>query len=121
MGAIFAEMLKGSPLFPVSESFLLLRLKTFQINKYTFTLSFTQGENDIDQLYLVISSLGTPNEEIWPGHAELPDYNKISFSKMAPVPMRSLVPSSVPGCTDFLEKFLVYDSSKRSPAKTVRE
>ena len=25
------------------------------------------GENDIDQLGIVIRALGTPNEEIWPG------------------------------------------------------
>ncbi|CAL8090277.1 unnamed protein product [Orchesella dallaii] len=90
-GAIFAEMLKGSPVFP--------------------------GENDIDQLYLVISSLGTPNEDTWPGHSELPDYNKISFSKMCPVPLETLVPSDVPGCSDFLRKFLIYDSNKRLSAK----
>ncbi len=81
---------------------------------------FTQGENDIDQLYLVISSLGTPNEESWPGHMELPDYNKISFSKMIPVPMEKLVPSTIPGSSDFLGKFLVYDSSQRISAKNVR-
>ena len=25
------------------------------------------GENDIDQLGIVIRALGTPNEDIWPG------------------------------------------------------
>jgi len=90
-GAIFAEMLKGEPLFP--------------------------GENDIDQLYKVIASLGTPDEVIWPGRTELPDYNKISFMKMKAVPLEKLVPSDVPGCADFLSQFLLYDSTARLPAK----
>ena len=41
VGCIFGELLNFSPLFP--------------------------GENDIDQLGIVIRKLGTPNEECWPG------------------------------------------------------
>lgn len=41
VGCIFGELLNCSPLFP--------------------------GENDIDQLGIVIRKLGTPNEECWPG------------------------------------------------------
>ena len=41
VGCIFGELLNNSPIFP--------------------------GENDIDQLGIVIRVLGTPNEQIWPG------------------------------------------------------
>jgi len=41
IGCIFGELLNNSPIFP--------------------------GENDIDQLGIVIRVLGTPNEQIWPG------------------------------------------------------
>ena len=41
VGCIFGELLNNSPIFP--------------------------GENDIDQLGIVIRALGTPNERIWPG------------------------------------------------------
>ena len=78
-----------------------------------------KGENDIDQLYKVISSLGTPNEEIWPGHSELPDYNKISFSEMSPIPLNDMVTSNVPFAVDHLGKYLLYDSAKRIPAAMV--
>ena len=53
IGCILGELLTFSPIFP--------------------------GENDIDQLGLVIRTLGTPNERIWPGVKELPDYSKITF------------------------------------------
>jgi len=91
-GVIFAEMLISRPLF--------------------------LGENDIDQLYQVVSSLGTPNEEIWPGSSQLPDYNKISFSDIKPVPMEQLIPTKVVGSHQFLAKFIVYDSNKRIPAQS---
>ncbi|CAG7820564.1 unnamed protein product [Allacma fusca] len=90
-GCIIAEMLKGLPIFP--------------------------GENDIDQLYKVISSLGTPDETIWPGRTELPDYNKISFVAMEAIPLDQLVPSDVPLATAFVSKFLLYDASKRISAE----
>ena len=41
VGCIFGEMINRSPIFP--------------------------GENDIDQLGIVIRALGTPNDDIWPG------------------------------------------------------
>jgi cell cycle related kinase len=40
VGCIFGELMNHSPLFP--------------------------GSNDIDQLFLVLSKLGTPNPETWP-------------------------------------------------------
>ena len=53
VGCVLAELLNNCPLFP--------------------------GENDIDQLGLVIRHLGTPTEEVWPGVSGLPDFSKITF------------------------------------------
>lgn len=49
-GCVLGELCNSCPLFP--------------------------GENDIDQLGLVIRHLGTPTEEAWPGVSRLPDYSK---------------------------------------------
>ncbi|RZC37864.1 cyclin-dependent kinase 20, partial [Asbolus verrucosus] len=54
VGCILAEMIDKQPLFP--------------------------GETDIAQLAIVLATLGTPNEEVWPGLTTLPDYNKIAFT-----------------------------------------
>ncbi|XP_066914524.1 cyclin-dependent kinase 20-like [Clytia hemisphaerica] len=91
IGAIFGELLNNSPLFP--------------------------GESDIEQLCCVLKALGTPNEEIWPGLKELPDYNKITFPENQPVPMNQLVPDASEIELDLLQQFLVYDSKKRILAK----
>lgn len=61
VGCIFAEMVNGRPLFP--------------------------GDSEIDELFRVFRNLGTPNEEVWPGVSNLPDFKvppppSISFSTM---------------------------------------
>ncbi|XP_058463594.1 cyclin-dependent kinase 20 [Malaya genurostris] len=53
VGCVFAEMLRGVPLFA--------------------------GATDIEQLALVVCTLGTPNLKDWPEVRNLPDYNKIRF------------------------------------------
>ncbi|KAJ3044983.1 Cyclin-dependent kinase 20 [Rhizophlyctis rosea] len=91
VGCIFGELLNHSPLFP--------------------------GQNDIDQLYCVISILGTPTKETWPDLESLPDYNKIQFPSMPAVPLNQICPDASQEAVDLLKKFLVYPSSERIPAK----
>jgi cell cycle related kinase len=74
------------------------------------------GENDIDQLCYVLKILGTPNEETWPGVSQLPDYNKITFVDMSPVPIEEVVPDASVEAVDLLKCFLVYNSKKRLAA-----
>jgi cyclin-dependent kinase 2 len=54
IGCIFAEMITKRPLFP--------------------------GDSEIDQLFRIFRTLGTPDECSWPGISTLPDY-KSSFPK----------------------------------------
>ncbi|XP_076314187.1 cyclin-dependent kinase 20-like isoform X2 [Tachypleus tridentatus] len=90
VGCIFGEMLNCFPLF--------------------------RGDNDIEQLSLVLRALGTPDEQSWPGVTELPDYKKISFPEYSAIPLEQLVPDVSNIARDFLSKFLVYDSDKRIQA-----
>eukprot|EP00794_Sanderia_malayensis_P012637 gene12634-13935_t len=91
VGAIFGELLNNSPLFP--------------------------GESDIEQLCCVLRVFGTPDEESWPGMTELPDYNKITFPAMDPLPLENIVPDASPLALDLLKRFLVYASKKRISAE----
>ena len=90
VGCILGELINNSPLFP--------------------------GENDIDQLCRVTRILGTPNEQVWPGLSELPDYKKITFPDLPPIPLHQIVPDAPPLALDLLESFLVYSSKQRLPA-----
>ena len=91
VGCIFGELLNKSPLFA--------------------------GESDIEQLYLVTRALGTPTEETWPSLNELPDYNKIQFPDIEPLPLEELVPDACKEAKDLLQQFLVYQSKKRISAR----
>ncbi|KAI8809521.1 kinase-like domain-containing protein [Cladochytrium replicatum] len=91
IGCIFGELLNHSPLFP--------------------------GQNDIDQLYCVISTLGSPTEETWPEIPSLPDYNKIQFPSLDPVPLEDVFPDSSQDAVELVKRFLVYHSAKRISAK----
>jgi len=91
VGTIFGEMLNSSPLFP--------------------------GESDIEQLCCVLRVLGTPDEKIWPGMKELPDYNKITFPDMKAIPFEDIVPDACEEAVELLKRFLVYSSKDRISAK----
>eukprot|EP01047_Picozoa_sp_COSAG01_P046712 COSAG01_NODE_4407_length_5056_cov_4.859794_7_plen_115_part_00 len=54
IGTIFAEMVMKQPLYP--------------------------GDSEIDELFKIFRTLGTPTEAIWPGVSKLPDF-KPTFPK----------------------------------------
>ncbi|ETE74119.1 Cyclin-dependent kinase 2, partial [Ophiophagus hannah] len=65
LGCIFAEMLTRRALFP--------------------------GDSEIDQLFRIFRTLGTPDETVWPGVTSMPDY-KSSFPKWARQDFSKVVP-----------------------------
>ncbi|KAK0201174.1 kinase-like domain-containing protein [Desarmillaria ectypa] len=87
VGAIFAEMAcQGQPLFP--------------------------GDSEIDQIFKIFRILGTPNEDIWPGVSNLPDY-KATFPRWGIQDISRLVPDLDPAGIDILRRLLAYDSARR--------
>mmetsp|Transcript_24168 Transcript_24168/g.61948 ORF Transcript_24168/g.61948 Transcript_24168/m.61948 type:complete len:336 (-) Transcript_24168:79-1086(-) len=90
VGVIFAEMLGLGPLFA--------------------------GENDIEQLAKVQQTLGTLNEKVWPGVAQLPDYGKISFPPTPSVPLGTVLPDASSSAISLLEEMLRYNPDVRISA-----
>ena len=93
LGTIFGEMLNHSTLFA--------------------------GENDIDQIYRVIQTLGRPDEVDWPDVVTLPDYHKITFPPLTPIPFQRLLPNASPMSINLLSRMLVLNPLKRISAKEV--
>ena len=91
VGCIFGELLNNSPIFP--------------------------GENDIDQLGIVIRILGSPTEKVWPGVHELPDFSKITFPDTKPINLESIVPDAPKEAVDLFKEFVKYDGAKRMTAR----
>lgn len=58
IGCIFSEFVEKKPLF--------------------------QGDSEIDQIFKIFQFHGTPNNQVWPGVKDLPDF-KTTFPKFKPV------------------------------------
>ena len=74
------------------------------------------GNNDIDQMFRVFQIMGNPTPENWPGVELLPDFNKVCFSDLRPIPLALIIPHLAPQDCLFLESLIVLDPAKRSTA-----
>jgi serine/threonine protein kinase len=90
VGCIFGELLTKRALFP--------------------------GDSEIDQLFRIFRTLGTPTEETWPGVSQLPDY-KPNFPKWKPQPLDKIVPQADHQALDLLSKLLQLQPNKRISAR----
>ncbi|KAL2714882.1 cyclin-dependent kinase 2-like [Vespula squamosa] len=90
LGCIFAEMATRRALFP--------------------------GDSEIDQLFRIFRTLGTPDETIWPGVSQLRDY-KSMFPRWEPCDLDEVVPSLDAEAKDLLMKLLIYDPNERITAR----
>ncbi|XP_054773758.1 cyclin-dependent kinase 1-like [Lytechinus pictus] len=90
LGCIFAEMVTKRPLF--------------------------HGDSEIDQLFRIFRTLGTPTEETWPGVTQLQDY-KPTFPMWNEPNLKGAVKGMGAEGLDLLKRMLIYDPSKRITAK----
>eukprot|EP00882_Tetradesmus_deserticola_P018983 GHRQ01020422.1.p1 GENE.GHRQ01020422.1~~GHRQ01020422.1.p1 ORF type:complete len:196 (+),score=54.30 GHRQ01020422.1:883-1470(+) len=91
IGCIFVEMINHRPLFP--------------------------GDSEIDELHKIFMKLGTPDESVWPGVRNLPDY-KDTFPRWRPQPLQDMCPNlRDPLGLDLLGRMLVYDPQMRITAR----
>jgi len=91
LGCIFAEMITRRPLFP--------------------------GDSEIDQLFRIFRSLGTPTEDSWPGVTRLPDFKPV-FPRWQPQDIHQVMPAPLSdGGHDILARLLTYKPSDRLSAR----
>ena len=89
LGCIFVEMNTNKTLFP--------------------------GDSQIDQLYRIFRTLGTPNETTWPGFTSMPEYRR--FAKFEGRGIETYIGNCDLAAIDLLGKFLTYDPAARISAK----
>lgn len=92
IGCMFGEMVNRRPLF--------------------------HGDSEIDQLFRIFRTLGTPTEDTWPGVSQLPDY-KANFPFWKGSQLHTAVKTLDNPGNDLLEKMLIYDPVKRISAKAI--
>jgi len=90
IGCIFGELIAKRALFP--------------------------GDSEIDELFRIFRTLGTPTEDMWPGVTKLPDY-KPNFPKWKAQPLEKIIPEADPLAVSLLSKMLTYSPNKRISAK----
>lgn len=61
--------------------------RLFKVHKKTLFA----GDSEIDQLFRIFRTLGTPDESVWPGVTSLPDF-KSKFPKWPRQPLSKTVP-----------------------------
>merc|ERR1719277_1094163 len=93
VGCVFGEMATGNPLFA--------------------------GDSEIDTIFKVFQKLGTPNTEIWPGLAELPEF-KATFPQWRHKGWENIRNTKAQVGTDgidLLDKLMQYDPKRRLSAR----
>jgi serine/threonine protein kinase len=81
VACIFAEMAMSQPLFA--------------------------GDSEIDQIFRIFRTLGTPNEDVWPGVSRLPDF-KSSFPKWPRQNLQDVVTKLDEAGLDLLEVMIQF-------------
>eukprot|EP00128_Syssomonas_multiformis_P008395 Colp12_sorted_trinity150504_noHs@12849 len=92
IGCIFAEMVTRRPLFP--------------------------GNSEIDQLFRIFRTLGTPTEESWPGVTRFPDFNP-NWPKWTQHPLSAAVPELCADGQDLLARMLCWPPERRIAARDI--
>lgn len=78
------------------------------------------GDSEIDQLFRIFRTLGTPNEDVWPGVSKLAIY-KTDFPEWRPKPLSEVLPLSDPLAIDVFSKIMKMDPKQRFSAKSILE
>lgn len=94
IGCIFAEMVNGTPLFT--------------------------GNSEETQVDTIFKHLGTPDDSVYPGFSELPDWKSTFTVYEAPSTLQHLVPTLEQSGVQLLEAMLIYDPLKRITAQDAR-
>jgi serine/threonine protein kinase len=93
IGCVIGDMATGAPLFA--------------------------GDSEIDTCFKIFQKLGTPNEQVWPGVNELPDF-KASFPKWTHrgwANIRNIVQQMGKDGVELLERLMCYDPRQRISAR----
>ena len=74
------------------------------------------GDSDIDQLFRVITLLGTPTPQSWRGLDSLPDYHKLELPACSAIPLQRCLPHSSTALVRLLAHMLRWDPKQRPSA-----
>uniref|UniRef100_A0A8C2WN61 cyclin-dependent kinase n=1 Tax=Cyclopterus lumpus TaxID=8103 RepID=A0A8C2WN61_CYCLU len=117
LGCIFAEMVFARGFIFYNKVICeLMKLSSLSTVVQLTKRALFPGDSEIDQLFRIFRTLGTPDETVWPGVTSMPDY-KPSFPKWARQDLSKVVPILDEDGRELLGEMLNYDPNKRLSAK----
>jgi len=76
------------------------------------------GKTEIDELDIIFTKMGTPNDVIWPGYSSLPHCQKFSFTHHEGTNWAHAMVSNAPEHErDLVTRCLVFDPARRIMAR----
>ena len=75
-----------------------------------------EGRSDIEQLLVVFKKMGSPTAERFPSAAATPDFPKICFKAMEPLPLAEVCPRADAAALELLGTILVLEPTRRATA-----
>ena len=78
--------------------------------------TFFKGFNDIEQIVMIIKTLGTPDDVSWSEFKELPDYPKLIFPDSKGAKLSDIFQDYPETTGQFLEQFLKLNPKSRITA-----
>lgn len=91
-GCMMSELISTNPLFP--------------------------GSNEVDQLFKIMSVMGSPNEKVWPYGIALAKKIRYSFPNVQGCGLAKVLPKHVPAAAiDLMNQMMTYDPKQRPTAE----
>ena len=75
-----------------------------------------EGRSDIEQLLVVFKKMGSPTAERFPSAAATPDFPKICFKAMEPLPLAEVCPRADAAALELIGTILVLEPTRRATA-----
>lgn len=69
----------------------------------------------------IFTTLGTPDDRIWPSARKYPDWGKMRFQSFPTRPWKDILPGATEEAIDFVSKTVCYESTQRISAKQALE
>lgn len=80
-------------------------------------IPFFSGDSEIDQIFRIFRTMGTPDEQVWPGVTKLPDFQP-TFPQYTAQSLAQIFPQLDAAGLDLMGALLQYDPSKRISARS---
>ncbi|KAK4945735.1 mitogen-activated protein kinase [Elasticomyces elasticus] len=117
------ELLFGHRLYDASLDMWAAGCVVAEMIKDDHTPLFDAGAlgSELSLIRSMFTTLGTPNDEVWPSAQTYPDWGKMKFQPFPANPWKDLLPGASEKAVDLVSKTVCYEATQRLTAKQALE